>query len=72
MDICYFIGIGYFIVGLMLTFLWWKDEYEPHYELAKELDDGSAEPIAVLFIAALVFFWPVKLIKDYFETLFLS
>ena len=68
MDIWGFIAIGYFLVGIMLTFIWWHDEYEPEYELAKELDDGSAEPIAVLFIVALVLFWPFKVVKNYFES----
>ena len=70
MDIWGFIAIGYFLVGIILTYIWWHDEYEPEYELAKELDDGSAEPIAVLLLAALVFFWPFKLVKNYFESLF--
>ena len=67
MDIWGFIAIGYFLVGIILTYIWWHDEYEPEYELAKELDDGSAEPIAVLLLAALVFFWPFKVVKNYFE-----
>lgn len=67
MDICYFIVIGYFLVGIMLTFIWWHDEYKPEYELAKELNEGAEEPIVVLFLLGLVFFWPFKVVKNYFE-----
>jgi hypothetical protein len=68
MDICYFIVIGYFFVGIILTFIWWYDEYKLEYELVKELNEGSEEPMAVLFIAGLVFFWPFKVVKNYFES----
>ena len=69
MDICYFIVIGYFLVGIILTYIWWHDEYEPEYELERENDDVE-EPMAVLLLAALVFFWPFKVVKNYFESLF--
>ena len=67
MDIWCFIAIGYFLVGIILTFIWWYDEYEPEYELAKELNEGAEEPIVVLFLLGLVFFWPFKAVKNYFE-----
>lgn len=57
---------SYLIVGIILTFIWWHDEYELEYELEKE-NDGVEEPMAVLFLAALVFFWPFKAVKNYFE-----
>ena len=66
MDIWGFIAIGYFLVGIILAYIWWKDEYEPEYEYEKEMD-GVEEPMAVLLLAALVFFWPFKVVKNYFE-----
>lgn len=66
MDIWGFIAIGYFLVGIILTYIWWHDECELEYELEKE-NDGVEEPMAVLLLAALVFFWPFKVVKNYFE-----
>jgi len=66
MDIWGFIEIGYFLVGIILAYIWWKDEYEPEYEYEKEMD-GVEEPMAVLLLVALVFFWPFKVVKNYFE-----
>jgi len=66
MDIWGFIAIGYFLVGIILAYIWWKDEYEPEYEYEKEMD-GVEEPMAVFLLAALVFFWPFKVVKNYFE-----
>jgi hypothetical protein len=69
MSVFNYIIIGYFFVGIILAYIWWKDEYEAEYEIAKE--DGELEkPIVILFIAALVFFWPFKAIKNYFESFF--
>jgi hypothetical protein len=68
MTIWGYVTIGYFLVGIILTYIWWHDEYEPEYELAKELNEGVEEPMAVLFLAALVFFWPFKVVKNYFES----
>ena len=66
MDIWGFIAIGYFVFGIILAYIWWKDEYEPEYEYEKEMD-GIEEPMEVLLIAVLVFFWPFKVLKNYFE-----
>ena len=68
MTIWGYITIGYFLVGIILTFIWWYDEYKPEYELVKELNEGSEEPMAVLFLLGLVFFWPFKVVKNYFES----
>lgn len=67
MDIWGFIEIGYFLVGIILAYIWWKDEYELEYEYEKEMD-GVEEPMAVLLLVALVFFWPFKVVKNYFES----
>jgi hypothetical protein len=50
-----------------MAFIWWHDEYEPEYELEME-NDGVEEPMVVLFLACLVFFWPLKVVKNYFES----
>ena len=67
MDICGFITVGYFIIGIMLTYIWWHDEYKPEYELEREFGEVE-EPMAVLFLAGLIFFWPIKVVKNYFES----
>lgn len=66
MNICGFIVIVYLFVGVVLAYIWWHDEYEPEYELERE-NDGIEEPMAVLFLAALAFFWLFKVVKNYFE-----
>ena len=68
MTICGYVTIGYFLVGIILAYIWWKDEYEAEYDYEKEID-GVEEPMAVLLIAGFVFFWPFKLVKNYFESL---
>lgn len=67
MTIWGYITIGYFLVGIILTFIWWYNEYEPEYELERE-KEGVEEPMAVLFLVCLVLFWPFKAVKKYFES----
>jgi hypothetical protein len=67
MDIYGFVAIGYLFVGVVLAYIWWHDEYEPEYELEKE-DGNVEEPMVVLFLVALAFFWPFKVVKNYFES----
>ncbi len=67
MDICSFIVIGYFVVGVILAYVWWNDEYKVDYEVAKDV--GEVEnSMAVLLLAGLTIFWPFKLLKNYFES----
>ena len=46
--------------------MWWNDEYKPEYEYEKDTDEVE-ESMAVLLIVLLMFFWPVKLIKNWIE-----
>ena len=57
------IVILYFAFGLMLTFMWWKDEYEPEYEYYKS-DGDTDNGMASILLLLLLFFWPIKLIKN--------
>lgn len=66
MDIMTYFLIGYFIVGVMLTYMWWEDEYKPQYEEAKENGDDVEEPMAVLLLLFLVFGWPIKALLNRF------
>ena len=68
MDIWGYIVIGYFLIGFILTYIWWKDEYEADYELEKEEEDGVEKSMAVLLLVCLVLFWPLKAVKNYFES----
>ena len=68
MSIISYATIGYFFIGIVLAYIWWKDEYESEYELAKEQEEEVEEPMAVLLIVCLAVFWPFKAIKNYFES----
>ena len=67
MSVGQVILIAYFVIGLVLALVWWNDEYKPEYEYEKNTDEVK-EPMAVLLIAFLMFFWPIKLIKNWFES----
>ena len=67
MSVGQVILIAYFVIGLVLALMWWNDEYKPEYEYEKDTDEVE-EPMAVLLIVFLMFFWPVKLIKNWFES----
>ena len=67
MSVGQVILIAYFVIGLVLALVWWNDEYKPEYEYEKDTDEVE-ESMAVLFIVLLIFFWPVKLIKNWFES----
>ena len=56
---------GYLVVGIILSFIWWNDEYKPEEE-----ENGEIEvSMACIFLALLVIFWPLKLIKNWLEGL---
>ena len=57
----------YFIIGFILTVIWWYNEYKEEYEYEKEYGDVQ-EVIVILFLIFLFLCWPIKLIKDYFES----
>lgn len=67
MSVGQVILIAYFVIGLVLALVWWNDEYKPEYEYEKDTDEVE-ESMAVLLIVLLMFFWPVKLIKNWFES----
>ena len=66
MSVGQVILIAYFVIGLVLALVWWNDEYKPEYEYEKDTDEVE-ESMAVLLIVLLMFFWPVKLIKNWIE-----
>jgi hypothetical protein len=67
MTIWGYITIAYFVIGIVLTYIWWYNEYNSEYNLERE-EEGVEEPMAVLLLAGLTLFWPIKLIKNYFES----
>ena len=69
MSTCGIIVLAYLAIGTLLALLWWHDEYEPQYKYEEEEGDGVEKPMAIMFLAMLVFFWPVKLIKNWIEGL---
>ena len=67
MSIGCIITILYFAIGTSLAFMWWNDEYKVKYEYAKE--NGNAEDsMAIILLLLFTCFWPVKLVKNYFES----
>ena len=66
MDVLSYFTIGYIIVGLILTYIWWEDEYKPQYEEMKDNDEEVEEPMAVLLLLLLVFGWPIKVVLNRF------
>jgi hypothetical protein len=67
MTIWEYIIIVYFVIGIILSCVWWYEEYNSEYELERE-EEGVEEPMAVLLLAALVLFWPFNVVKKYFES----
>lgn len=67
MSIETIVTIVYFAIGLVLTLMWWNDEYKAEYEY--ERSEGEVEePMAVLLLLGLFLFWPIKLFKNYLES----
>lgn len=60
--------IIYFAVGIFLAFIWWNDEYKPEAEVE---EDKIEDSMACIFLCLLIFFWPIKLIKNWFEGIFM-
>lgn len=54
----------YFVIGIILAFVWWNDEYKPETEVEDEDVESSMVCIFLLF---LVVFWPIKLVKNWIE-----
>ena len=67
MSIEAIVTIVYFAVGLVLTLMWWNDEYKAEYEYERE-EGEVEEPMAILLLVGLLFFWPIKLVKNYLES----
>lgn len=66
MSIGCIITILYFAIGASLAFMWWNDEYKAKYEYAKECGEAEDAMVILLFML-FIFFWPLKLVRNYFE-----
>lgn len=66
MSIGYIITILYFAIGTSLAFMWWNDEYKAKYEYAKKCGEAEDAMVMLLFML-FIFFWPLKLVRNYFE-----
>ena len=52
----------YICIGLVLAFIFWKTDYEVVYLESKRTGDVEEGMVGILIIA-LIFLWPVKLIR---------
>ena len=57
----------YVVIGLILVSVWWFDEYKAQHEYECDANEED-EPIPFLLLVLLFLFWPIKVIKDYFES----
>lgn len=67
MTICDYIIIAYFAIGLILVSIWWFSYYKEDYENDRENGEAS-DSFAIIFLISIFLAWPIKLIKDYFES----
>jgi len=67
MGIVEVIVLVYFALGLILSFMWWHDEYEPQYKYYELSENGVDKPMAVLLLLGLTVFWPFKFFKNFME-----
>ena len=66
MDIIEIAVLVYFVVGLILSLVWWEQEYKVEYEYEKEYGEVESG-MAILHMTWLMIFWPIKLLKNYIE-----
>ena len=67
-EVIFFI---YILIGSLLTYIWWKREYEPiydEYEGEEEINDS----MTVITLLMIWLFWPLKLLKVAFECILFS
>ena len=69
MSLEFVLVFGYLIVGFIMAFVWWNDEYKAEYEYEKENGDAE-DSMTVILLLLFICFWPFKLVKNYFESLF--
>ena len=62
--------IAYFIIGFILAFIWWNDEYRPEYEYEEHDGEEPEKSMAIILLALLFVFWPVKLVKNWLEGIY--
>lgn len=58
------VSIIYLVIGILLTFYWYKKEYEPQYNAIKEQDIDPEDGMLNILLCMLVIFWPVKFITN--------
>ena len=60
----------YLVMGLCFTTYWWVcGGWREQYLEAKKSKEGVEEGMAVLTLMLMVWFWPLKLIRDVFRKL---
>ena len=61
------IAIIYLLVGIVLAFIWWNDEYEPQREYDEDYGEHISDGMSLFTFICLVLFWPLKLFKNWVE-----
>lgn len=66
MNIVEICVIAYLVVGVVLAFVWWINEYKVEAE-NEDPEEEIESSMACIFLLLLVMFWPIKLVKNWME-----
>jgi len=56
--------VSYCVIGFVLSFYWFKRDYEEEYERADENDEPIERGMVGLLLLGFIAFWPFVLIKN--------
>jgi hypothetical protein len=54
----------YLIIGILLSIIWFKKEYEPEYKELKNSGEGVEKGMAELIMMFMAITWPIKLVYN--------
>lgn len=54
----------YLTIGILLSLVWFKKEYEPEYKELKKSGEGVEKGMTELIMMFMVITWPIKLVYN--------
>ncbi len=54
----------YFTIGILLSIIWFKKEYEPEYKELEKSEEGVEKGMAELIMMFMAITWPIKLVYN--------